>query len=524
MKIHPQKLKTVIFILSQLLISTFLFAQTASGFVFLDSNGNGVKESNEKGLQGICVSNGTEVVQTNSKGQWKLPVNEDAGLFVIKPTNYQVPLNKSMLPQYYYLHKPDGSPQLKVEGVKPSGKLPKSIDFPLVYKLEPEKFSALFFGDTQASSPKEVNYINHDVVESLIGTTAKFGITLGDIVGHDQKLFKGISEGIAQIGIPWYYIFGNHDNNGDATENKYRDETFERYFGPSTYAFEMGKVVFIGFNNVYFNSEGKYISHFSLEQVNFLKNYLNYVSNDKLIVLMMHIPIFTCENKELIFDLLKDRPHTFSISGHVHDQMNVFVDQKYGWTGQEPHHHLINATVCGSWWAGQIDEVGIPHATMNDGAPNGYSILNFDGNKYKVQFKAARRPDSYQMNIYAPNEISIDSVTSTKILINVFAGSEKSVVQMSVGKDEIWTTLKKINGKDPEVARMHKLFPVLKLKYDGEEIENTLGWAMDRPSISKHMWEGKLPKGLKEGPYTIKVKTKDMYGQIWEANRIIYIK
>ncbi len=523
MKTYQKKLKAFITFLFLIGISSFSYAQTASGIVFHDINENGVKENNEKGIAGVCVSNGVDVVQTNSKGKWKLPITDDTGLFVIKPKDYMVPLNKSMLPQYYYLHKPNGSPKLKANGVEPTGKLPKSINFPLVYKPEPDKFSALFLGDTQASSPDEVNYLNHDIVEDLIGTDAKFGVTLGDMVGHDPELLKEISEGIAQIEIPWYYIFGNHDNNSDAKKNKYRDETFERYFGLSNYAFEFGQVVFISFNNVYYGSSGNYKPYFLTEQVQFLKNYLNFVSDDKLIVLIMHIPIFTCENKEQIFDILKDRAHTFSISAHVHEQINVFVDQKHGWKGKEPHHHLINVTTCGSWWCGQIDELGIPHATMNDGAPNGYSIITFDGNKYKVKFKAARRPDNYQMNIYAPDKINIASIDTTKVLVNVFAGSEKSIVQMKVGKHGKWNLLKRVDVIDPECLRMYNLTPIFKHKFNGAEIENTLGWPMDHPNISKHIWEGKLEGNLKPGTHTIKVKTTDMYGQIYEDNRIIYI-
>jgi len=507
----------------QVSFSSILFAQEASGYVFIDQNKNGIKDKGEKGLPDISVSNGIDVVQTNNKGKWKLPVTDDTGFFVIRPTNYTSPLSINMLPQYYYLHKPNGSPKMEVAGVEPTGKLPKSIDFSLLYKPELTKFSAIFFGDTQTKNLEEVDYMNHDIVEDLIGSDAQFGIILGDIVGDDVNLFKDISEGISQIGVPWYYIFGNHDNNRDASENKYSDETFENYFGPSTYAFEVGEVVFVGFNTIYFDEKGKYKPHFSKDQAQFLKKYLRFVPDEKLVVLMMHTPIFTCENKDLIFEILKNRSHTFSISGHVHDQINVFVDNEFGWNGKEPHHHLINATVCGSWWSGQKDELGIPHATMNDGAPNGHSIITFDGNTYKVRFKAARRPADYQMNIYFPDKINIDFISQTKVLVNVFAGSDKSVVQMKVGNNDNWVSLKKVNQPDPEVQRMHELSSIMKTKIDGQEIEKTLGWSMDKPSISRHIWEGYLPKGLKIGPHTIKVKTTDMYGQSWEDLKIIYL-
>lgn len=508
----------------QVFFSNAVFSQTASGFVFNDINKNGIRDKGEFGIPDVCVSNGVEVVQTNAKGKWKLSVSDDTDIFVIKPAGYSVPVNENMVPQYYYLNKPGGSPELKVKGVNPTGKLPRSIDFPLTPSDEKDIFTALFFGDTQASRPEEVHYINHDVVEELIGSDAEFGVVLGDIVGHDPSLFREISAGIAQIGTPWYYIFGNHDSNHDASENKYRDETFERFFGPSTYAFEVGMVIFVGFNNIYFNEEGKYHGRFLPEQVQFLRNYLRFVPDDKLVVLMMHVPIFRCENKEQLFEILEKRSHTFSVSGHVHEQLDVFVDKKYGWHGKEPHHHLINATVCGSWWCGLKDEVGIPHATMNDGAPNGYSFITFNGNNYKVRFKAARRPADYQMNIYLPDKISVDSLGSIKVKVNVFAGNERSVVKMKVDRNGEWMKMMKKELRDPEIKWMHDYTPLLKLEYNGEPVENTLGWPMDNPSISRHMWEGQLSSDLNSGVHTLTVQIVDMYGQTWKAHKVFYVE
>lgn len=158
----------------------------------------------------------------------------------------------------------------------------------------------------------------------------------------------------------------------------------------------------------------------------------------------------------MIFELIENRPNTFSISGHVHRQLNIFVGEEDGWNGSEAHHHLINATVCGSWWSGQIDEIGIPHSVMKDGAPNGYSEITFNGNQYSVAFKAARKPASYQMNIYAPNEVTTSSLDTTKVLVNVFAGSEKSTVEMKIGKNGNWQQIAKVDIADrssPKLVR-----------------------------------------------------------------------
>ena len=78
--------------------------------------------------------------------------------------------------------------------------------------------------------------------------------------------------------------------------------------------------------------------------------------------------------------------------------MNVFGTKEMGWLGKTVHHHLINATLCGSWCCGLFDEQEIPHTMMNDDVPNGYSVIAFDGNIDQVRFKAAQGPENYQMN------------------------------------------------------------------------------------------------------------------------------
>jgi hypothetical protein len=505
------------------LCSNSFSQKTAKGTVFLDENKNSIFDIGENGVADICVSNGLDVVKTDAEGKWALPVGDDTGIFVIKPSGYSVPVNDAQIPQYFYLHKPAGSPALKTHGVAPTGTLPKSIDFPLFPNDESKPSSALLFGDPQARGLKEVNFITKDVVQECIGTDAIFGMSLGDIVADDPALFKEISQSIAQIGIPWYNIFGNHDHNRDAEEDKYKDETFERFFGPSTFAFEYGQAVFIGFKNIFYQPNGKSKSHFTEEQIAFVRNYLKFVPKNKLVALMMHAPILRTGNRDKMYKLLKDYPHTLSISGHTHQMAHVFVDEKMGWPGEKAHHHFINATVSGSWWCGMYDELGIPHATMNDGGPNGYSIITFDDNKYSIRFKAARKPEDYQMNIYLPDEVTQAQSDTTQILVNVFAGSERSKVEMKFGKNGEWTELEHTIARDPACVKMYKLGPYLDLDLDGQKLDEVLGWKMDFPSKSRHMWQGTLPPNPPKGTHTISVKTTDMFGQQWTDYRIIRI-
>lgn len=518
-------MKNVILSLLLAFVAHQSFAQTtATGTVYHDLNKNSRKETGEPGIANVCVSNGKEVVKTDKNGKWALPVGDDTGFFVIKPAEYAIPLTSDNLPKHYYLHKPNGSPSTKSEGVAPTGALPVSIDFPFWKQKLETQFSVLLFSDTQTRGLTEVNYVTRDVVEECIGTKARFGISLGDIVADDPNLFAEINGSIGQIGVPWYNIFGNHDFNRGASDDQFSDETFERYYGPSTYAFEEGQVALIGLKNVYFGPDGKYKGHFTEAQIAFVKNYLAHVPDDKLVVLLMHIPIVICDNRKEIFQLIEKRPHTFSTSGHTHTMINFGVDEKYGWTSPTPHHHFVNATISGSWWCGLKDETGIPHATMNDGTPNGYSFLTFDGNKYAIRFKAARRPDDYQMNIYWPDELAKAELDTTQLRVNVFAGSARSKVEFQLTGQTNWTPLALTPQRDPGNMLMFQQSAYLEATVNDTKLDKIFGWSMDKPSVSTHIWQGKLPKDLPLGTHRLTVRTIDAFGKTYTSHRIFRVR
>src|SRR5690554_3584204 len=140
-------------IVTALLFLTFSLGAMAQGMVrgivFEDLNGNGIKDRREKGVDKVSVSNGMQVVQSDSQGKYELPISDDQIIFVIKPSNYQVATDLKNLPQFFYNHKPHGSPEFNFLGVKPTGQLPKSVDFALLPGQHKEKFTSLVFGDPQ---------------------------------------------------------------------------------------------------------------------------------------------------------------------------------------------------------------------------------------------------------------------------------------------------------------------------------------------------------------------------------------
>lgn len=493
----------------------------AEGYVFNDANKNGLRDRDERGLAGIRVSDQHQITLTDRSGKWRIPVEEDGDTryFVIKPRGWMTPVDDQQLPKFYYIHKPEGSPKTKYAGVDPTGPLPSSIDFALYEQKEPGEFKALFFGDTQPRDLREVEYIQHDVVEPIVGNTdARFGLTLGDVAFDDLDVFGPLAKTIALIGIPWYNVLGNHDINYDSLDDEHSDETFERWFGPNYFSWDWGTVHFVALDNVHWQVDtatkrGSYKGVFGKEQLDWLKKDLDLLRKDQLVVLTMHIPLPSCEDRQELFRLIEKKPYVLSVAAHTHFQEHVFLKEKDGWHGAHPHHHVVNVTACGSWWQGSPDEYGIPHTTMRCGAPNGYAEFRFDGSQYSIEFRAARRNWGFQMAIYAPEKLLLGESAGSEVLVNVFGGSERSKVEMRVGNGE-WTEMKRVRKPDPEYVAM----------VERDKNNQRPFRALPAPIDSPHLWQGFLPRGLDKGMIPVHVRTTDMFGQASFATRGVLIQ
>jgi 3',5'-cyclic AMP phosphodiesterase CpdA len=496
---------------------------TAQGIVFEDANQNGQRDTGESGIASVRVSNGREIVLTDAEGRYSLPVDDDDILFVIKPRDWMTPLSPLNLPKFFYIYKPAGSPaNFFYPGVDPTGPLPSSVDFALHRRPESDSFKAILFGDPQPRDVAEVEYIAHDVIEQIIGEhahDAAFGVTLGDIVFDDLTVMEPLNQAIALIGIPWYNVIGNHDLNFDAETDQDSDETFERHYGPSYYSFDHGPAHFLVLDDVTWHGahDGKkahYHGGIGAEQLQFIRRDLELIPPDQLVVLMMHIPLTDVQDRHELYRLIEQRPFAVSISAHTHYMEHRLIDKADGWQGPQPHHHIVNVTVCGSWWRGQKDERGIPHATMSDGGPNGYSIMQFDGQRYSLDFHAASRPADYQMNIYAPEVVQISDLAATVVLANVFNGSSATQVSMRVGEQGEWKPMEQVTLPDPAfVAEKSRELSL-----------SDRPWVdLPEPHSTPHVWRGMLPTDLVDGSHLIQIQVQQG-DRCYTSRRVIRVQ
>lgn len=490
--------------------------QVASGYVFNDTNKNGKKDRREAGIANVSVSNGIDVVITDKEGRYSLPVSDGNTLFVIKPTGYMTPVDQDFIPQFFYHHKPEGSPAtFTYKGVAPTGDLPKSVDFPLYQQEEPESFTAIIFGDPQPYSVQDLDYFTGKIVEDVEKReNTIFGISLGDIVGDNLDLHPIYKERMRKLQLPWYNVMGNHDLNFDAPTDELSDETFERNFGSANYAFNYGDAHFIILDNILYPDprDGRgYWGGYRLDQLLFLENNLKHVPKDKLIVLSQHIHMkdntgssYRLEDRQKLFDLLEEYENVLIMSAHTHVQEQIEYTKVHGWKGKQPLHEYNVGTTSGDWYSGKLDKNGLPDATMRDGTPQGYAFLNITGNSYDVDYKVAGSEESHQMNIYAPKVVQHKGRTTSQIVVNFFMGSEGDTVEYRIGSGE-WRTMRPVQTVDPS-------YNLKVIEWDLTE-KLLPGRRPSNPITSPHLWSGSLQLDLPPGEHTIEVRATDRYGK-----------
>src|SRR5690625_917447 len=218
------------------LLSPVLAQEMASGIVFHDHNENGRFDAGDRPLANIAVSNGRDIVTTDSNGRFQVSREDTEFVFILKPRNWTSTTSDSMLPQFF-------------QRVSAKSRTER-LEFPLQPQEEPDSFDVLVFGDTQPRDLQEIYYLANDSIVELQKSPAAFGITLGDVVFDNLNIFEDLNDAIATIGIPWRNILGNHDLDLLKPSDTEARARFFDVYGPSYYSFTYGSAHFIVIDNI----------------------------------------------------------------------------------------------------------------------------------------------------------------------------------------------------------------------------------------------------------------------------------
>lgn len=445
-------------------------SQKIKGRVCEDVDRNSRCENAEPGIADVLVSDGLNVVRTNTDGIYELPrpstEDEKCGVavFVTKPAGYAVPVDENNVPQFYYIHKPEGSPAnvrgegFRFGGLEKTGPLPLQINFPLIHTGQKKRFKVVISGDTQPYSNTEVGYVRDTIgKEWATMEDLEAVIVEGDVMGDDLSLYPRFKEVLSVAKAPQYYVPGNHDLDFDAPSDDHSFDTFRREWGPEYYSFDIGDVHFIVLDDVRYpctpevdNQDGlhgendqcdtpdtnpTYNGVITERQIAWIHNDLAHVSSDKLVVLNMHIPIYSFIDQNIARQMVDnvadlylavgckrlsesnfgdcERP-LLALSGHTHTNEQIRPGEVFeGWEttlssgsnpvwepgGPAPFPQIIAGAAAGSWWSGDFNANVVPESYQRLGAPRGYFVLEFDGNTYKDVFKATGQAAEKQMSV-----------------------------------------------------------------------------------------------------------------------------
>ncbi|RVT84066.1 phosphohydrolase [Rhodobacteraceae bacterium CCMM004] len=586
--------------------------ETARGTVFLDTNRNSVLDAGEAGLPGVQVSNGREVVLTDAEGRYDLPAYDDMNLFITKPAGHITPVDEDMVPQFAYIHKVAGSPPLRYGGIAPTGPLPAQVNFPLIEDDADDTFSCLIFGDTQPYSNREIGYVRDTAGQMLANadlSDTECLIFAGDVMGDDLSLYPRFKEIIAVGGTPQYFVGGNHDVDFDAEDDRHSFDTFRREWGPEYYSFQVGNVHFVGLDNVRYPCNGvdphpfcatdrshTYNGVISERQMEWLANDLANVPMDKLIVLTAHIPFQTytdntaakhqTDNLDELAALLEGRP-VLTLAGHTHTTENILEGESIeGWeenTGlaASPFDQIVVGAVSGSWWAGDLDDRGVPHARQRLGSPRGYYELAFDGSDYVDTFSSfggdaveqlhasfstprfrdwAEKLIAYVDLYGAPSDVippvsrgdlgdmymvtTEDLDAGTWVAVNVWNGSIASSAEVRIG-DGDWMAAERtqpmqgeaknrgVEFADPLALAQQSTNGIMAVRSarGGDETAGFQTWRGTEwtgvagpfqrwmmTESSHHLWRVDLPSELPLGVHMLHVRTTDRYDRVFKRS------
>lgn len=398
---------------------------TILGVVFHDANANSRFDRGEVGVEGVRVSNGLDWAITDEFGAYEIAVRPDMNLTIVQPADWRVPVDSRQVPQFFYIHKPGGTPQeLRYGGLPDTGPAPAAVNFPLQPREAEDEFTCAVIGDSQTYSNREMSWFRDGVLTDLAAAGLEANdcmLYVGDVMGDDLGILDRLLETASTVGAPQWLVHGNHDFDFDALSDADSADSWRRIYGPEYYAFEQGEVLFVVLDNVVYpcNAEdvaaghdfcadgarATYNGRLTETQFTWLEGLIASTPEDMLVVLAHHIPFVSfvdagsnkhqTDQLDRIHALVAGRP-ALSLSGHTHTMENHAPGQIFaGWaentgTGPLPFRHMIAGAASGSWFQGDLNIDGNPMALQRTGGPKGVLMLDFSSVEYTERYQGSR--------------------------------------------------------------------------------------------------------------------------------------
>lgn len=392
-------------LLAGLLLASGLFAVPAAG---APRELRGRVTAEGRGVAGVRVTDGRSFTETDRRGRYRLAADEEAKfVYLTLPDGYEIPARAGAATLYQ-----------RIEPTRTA-----HYDF----SLRPAagaltRHRLLLVADPQVYFEEELDSVRRaaaDMRRTASDGTPTFGIACGDIIGEITRkplLFDSVRNALAESGVPFFYVFGNHDMDVDARTNDYSKESFEEHFGPTYYSFDRGRIHYVVLDDVFFLSRGYlYTGYLEERQLRWLEADLAAVPHGRTVVVSFHIPTWSraarqgawgkeeankvLNNRRALYKLLEPyRAHI--LSAHEHYNENYL-----------PVEHVfehVHAPLSTLFWQ-------TPWSM--DGIPAGYAVYEADGDTLTWYWKAVDYDRGRQFTAYA---VGADRRKPEAVTVNVW--------------------------------------------------------------------------------------------------------
>jgi len=257
-----------------------------AGVVFVDLNGNGLRDASEPGLGGVAVSDQADVVKTSADGSFRIEGSGGFGIvFVSVPDGYRAV----------------GSFWKRVDSLS---------TVPMVFAMAPvpetPDFLFIHASDTHIS---EASLGRTQQLRALVDSVRPaFVLISGDLVRDALRVPEAEATGyyelfqreMALFRVPVWTVPGNHEIFGierhlslvSPKHPLYGRGMYRHYRGPDYYSFTKGGIHFVGLNSVDIDDLW-YYGHVDSVQAEWLGKDLAAIPASMPVVTFNHIPFFT---------------------------------------------------------------------------------------------------------------------------------------------------------------------------------------------------------------------------------------
>lgn len=352
-----------------------------------------IKDTNGNPIEGVSVTDGFGMVQTDAEGYYKLAGSRGATfVYYTVPAGYEVNYNSDGFPSFYS----------RISGTG------KDYDFTLAPLAggKQTKWTLCCMADPQTKSTNCISRFSAETGADLKATLPKYrnvySIILGDVLWNSSSsLWDSMYSALKydKCGAHFFAIMGNHDWYTSDSDASPADTNFMNHFGPTRFSFDRGDVHVVGMNNVIANGKGgDCLGGFTDAEYSWLVKDLTNVPKDKCVVLCCHIPfrdgdaeIYHSKYYTETLNLLAQYAKAYILVGHSHYNYHNFHN-----IGGKEIHEITHTAACGLFWNLKV---------CGDGSPAGYGIYEFDGTDIKnFVMKNSEYDADFQIRAYDGSE------------------------------------------------------------------------------------------------------------------------